>query len=55
MMGKSNRPQPMKTALILVIILGVAASIAADYVWKRWMAERLRDRGQSGLRSRDHR
>ncbi len=38
----------MKIALILVIVLGAAASIAADYLWKRWMADRLRDRGQQG-------
>jgi len=34
----------MKTALILVILFGIAASIAADYLWKRWMADRQRDR-----------
>jgi hypothetical protein len=52
-MMKATPAAPMKTALILVIIFGIAASIAADYLWKRWMAERLRDRGQSGSRDRD--
>lgn len=40
----------MKIALILVLVFGIAASIAADYFWKRWMADRLRDRSQSGDR-----
>lgn len=34
----------MKTVLILILVLGIAASVAADYLWKRWMADRARDR-----------
>ncbi len=34
----------MKLALAILIGLAVAASIAADYAWKRWMAARKRER-----------
>lgn len=45
----------MKTALVLVLLFGIAASLAADYLWKRWMADRLRDRGQRGPHGLDRR
>ena len=34
----------MKLALIVVVVLAVAASLFADYKWRRWMAERKRER-----------
>ena len=42
----------MKAALVVLILLGIAASVAADYLWKRWMADRLRNRTPHD--SRDH-
>ncbi|HWT67444.1 MAG TPA: hypothetical protein VN151_15130 [Terracidiphilus sp.] len=38
----------MKAALIILILLGIAASVAADYLWKRWMADRRQDRAPHG-------
>ena len=37
----------MKLALAIIVILIVAGSIFADYKWRRWMADRRRDRDQS--------
>jgi len=34
----------MKILLAILVILVVAASLFADYKWRRWMAERRRDR-----------
>ena len=34
----------MKLALAIVAILIVGLSFFADYKWRRWMAERRRDR-----------
>jgi hypothetical protein len=34
----------MKVLLILVILLLVAGSLVADFFWRRWVAERRRDR-----------
>jgi hypothetical protein len=34
----------MKILLPVLVILVVAASLFADYKWRRWMAERRRDR-----------
>lgn len=33
----------MKIALAFVLAVGVIASLVADYVWRRWIAERKRD------------
>jgi hypothetical protein len=37
----------MKLALAIVAILILAASIFADYKWRRWMAARRQDRDNS--------
>jgi hypothetical protein len=34
----------MKLALAVIVILVVVLSFFADYKWRRWMAERRRDR-----------
>ena len=34
----------MKLALIVVVVLLVAGSFYADYRWRRWMADRKRER-----------
>lgn len=34
----------MKLLIVIVVIALVAGSLFADYKWKRWMAERKRDR-----------
>jgi len=34
----------MKYLLITAVVLVVAASLFADYKWRRWLAERKRDR-----------
>jgi len=34
----------MKILIAIVVIVLVAGSLFADYKWKRWMAERKRDR-----------
>jgi hypothetical protein len=34
----------MKIVLIVVALVIVAASVFADYKWRRWMAARRRDR-----------
>jgi hypothetical protein len=34
----------MKVLLILVILLFVAGSFVADFLWRRWVAERRRGR-----------
>lgn len=34
----------MKIALVIIGIILVAVSIFADYKWRKWMAERRRDR-----------
>jgi hypothetical protein len=34
----------MKILLGILIAVLVVASIVADYLWRRWMAERRRDR-----------
>jgi hypothetical protein len=36
----------MKLLLIIGVVLVFAGSFYADYKWRRWMAERKRDRGQ---------
>jgi hypothetical protein len=37
----------MKLALAIIAILVIAGSLFADYKWRRWMAERHRDRDSS--------
>ncbi len=34
----------MKILLPILVLLVVAASFVADYKWRKWMAERRRDR-----------
>ncbi len=34
----------MKIVLIIVVLAVIASSILADYKWRKWMAERRRDR-----------
>lgn len=34
----------MNWILVILIVLVVVVSIAADYLWRRWMADRKRDR-----------
>lgn len=34
----------MKILLAILAIIAVAASFIADYKWRKWMAERRRDR-----------
>ena len=34
----------MIIALVILAIIVIAGSILADYRWRRWMAERRRDR-----------
>jgi hypothetical protein len=34
----------MKVVLIILALIVVAGSIWADYRWRKWMAERRRDR-----------
>ena len=34
----------MKVLLILGIVVLVAGSLVADFLWRRWVAERRRDR-----------
>ncbi len=34
----------MKTVLIIVGLVVIAGSIWADYMWRKWMAGRRRDR-----------
>ena len=34
----------MKIVVIVVIVLLVAGSLVVDYFWRRWVAERRRDR-----------
>jgi hypothetical protein len=34
----------MKLVLSVVIILVIAATVVADYKWRRWIASRRRDR-----------
>ncbi len=36
----------MKIALIVIVVVFVVISIVADYKWRKWMAERKRDRQQ---------
>jgi hypothetical protein len=33
----------MKIVLVILVILVVAGSVFADYMWRRWMADRRRD------------
>jgi hypothetical protein len=33
----------MKIVLVIVVLLVVAGSVFADYMWRRWMADRRRD------------
>lgn len=33
----------MRIALAIVLIVGIVASLVADYLWRRWMAERKHD------------
>ncbi|MDR3737810.1 MAG: hypothetical protein P4L40_02210 [Terracidiphilus sp.] len=44
----------MKAALITLVLLGIGASVAADYLWKRWMADRMRNRTSRGPGDRNH-
>jgi hypothetical protein len=37
----------MKLALAIIAVLIVALSFFADYKWRRWMADRRRDRHNS--------
>lgn len=34
----------MKLALILIVVVLVVVSFVADYKWRKWMADRKRDR-----------
>jgi hypothetical protein len=34
----------MKILIVLLVILVVAASFVADYKWRKWIADRRRDR-----------
>jgi len=34
----------MKLALILIVVVLVAVTLFADYKWRKWMADRKRDR-----------
>jgi hypothetical protein len=34
----------MKMVLAIVVVVVVAASFIADYKWRKWMAERRRER-----------
>jgi hypothetical protein len=36
----------MKIALILIAVVLVVISFVADYKWRKWMADRKRDRQQ---------
>jgi hypothetical protein len=36
--------EAMKILLCILVAVVVAASLVADYLWRRWMAERRRDR-----------
>ncbi len=36
----------MMFLLVIAAVLIVAGTFYADYKWRRWMAERRRDRGQ---------
>jgi hypothetical protein len=38
------------TLLILVVLVVIAASVFADYKWRRWMASRRADRQRGGDR-----
>jgi hypothetical protein len=35
----------MKVVLIVVVLALVVGSFVVDYMWKRWMEERKKDRG----------
>jgi hypothetical protein len=35
----------MKIFLVVLIVAVGVLSVAADYAWRRWMAERRRERG----------
>jgi hypothetical protein len=34
----------MKVVLVILVLAVLAGSILADYKWRKWMAERRRDR-----------
>jgi len=34
----------MKLALILLVVALVAVTLVADYTWRKWMADRKRER-----------
>jgi len=34
----------MQILLVIVVVVVVAGSLFADYKWRKWMAERRRDR-----------
>ena len=36
----------MKLALILIVVALVVVSFVVDYKWRKWMADRKRDRQQ---------
>jgi hypothetical protein len=40
----------MKLILAIVAVVVIAASIFADYKWRRWMADRRRERDQDASR-----
>ncbi len=44
----------MKILLGLGAIILVAASLVADYKWRRWMAVRRRERESEGAAGRDN-
>jgi|GEM_PF-6341540 hypothetical protein len=33
----------MRIALAIVLVVGIVASLVADYFWRRWIAERKRE------------
>ena len=38
------------TLLIILVLVVIAASVFADYKWRRWMASRRAERDQEGDR-----
>lgn len=39
----------MKLILVIAAVVVIAASLFADYKWRRWMAARRRDREHEGI------
>jgi hypothetical protein len=43
-MRVSGSAEPMKTILIIIVLVVVAATVYADRKWRQWMAARRRER-----------